>query len=511
MKLLQLLASTLCATSLAIADIAPMKFDILRGTDMSSAKKKPRLLKRDAGDIVFSDVLYQEKSFYSANITIAGTEFQVQLDTGSSDLWVYGADNPFCASNGGVVVDHIDQSSTVVTPAEATLDCEAYGIFDIDNEDFVTEDQLLFADYGDGSFAEGVYGRSTVSFGNATLEGFMFGVANLSNSSVPVCGLGFEVGEFSLDPEMPTYSPGGSFMYQNLPSAMKQTGLIKRTAFSLWIDGESSEGYILFGAIDHSKYSGELVTLPLLITDNSSQPNAYQVSLNTVILSDGDSEVDVMVNETSVLLDSGTSEAYLPNDAVENIAEALRAKYSDDQGTYVLDCPKESTNITITFTFDGIDIQIPLESFLSATDSSGEKCALMIYPGGGTNILGDVFLQNVYVVFDQDGLQARIAPVDNNNDSADIEILDSVKTPSGGYNNETLTATASWDGTLATTEDQAITKSLSSYLSSDYGLSTSESATASQSASSSSKNLCGKVYSTFTISGLVSFILMMAL
>lgn len=52
-------------------------------------------------------------------------------------------------------------------------------------------------------------------------------------------------------------------------------------------------------------------------------------------------------------------------------------------------------------------------------------------------------MQELYV-FDLGGPHLRVNPVNNNNDSADLEILKAAKTLSGEYNNEKVVLTDSW-------------------------------------------------------------------
>ncbi|CEP20548.1 unnamed protein product [Cyberlindnera jadinii] len=496
MKLSNLIIGSTFA-ALACSNAVPMKFDALRGNDPHSAKKVPKLSKR--GDsTVYADMFYEGGVIFASRMVVNGTEVFARLDTGSSDFWVYAPNNPYCSSNGGGEIAFPAASTTLSVSSEAaTIDCEARGVLNIDVEVLEGDHPTFLIGYADTTVAAGVYLDGVVTFGNATLNDFTFGVANISNST-PICGLSFE------------HTESTGYIYQNLPSALKQTGLIKRTAFSMWLDGENAEGYILFGGIDHSKYDGELVTLPLIAGQNMSQPSTFNVNLNSIVIYDGESEVEVLSNTTSVLFDSGTSEVYLPPNAVENIAEALKATYSDSWGQYLVRCPEQSTNITFGFNFDGLKVDIPLETFLVATDSSHKECALNIFAGtkGVNYILGDVFLQEVYVVFDLEGLQLRVAPVNNNNDTAEIEVLEAAKTPSGGFNNETLTATVSWNGLLTTVALQETTDSLSEAPTSSYGLSTSM--TASESSSTTkSKNIAVQMVSTCTLSSLIAFVVMM--
>lgn len=655
MKLSSIIAG--CAGASVALGQVHVSFDILRGRDFNSAQKRS-FGKRDGG-IVRANI-EDEQVFYAANITISGAEYSVLLDTGSSDLWVYGSTNPFCSSNSGyssssgsggsskerlfgapkqliderlhgvdladfkeriegITPDDLKERlhgvnpddfkerlhdpspefigkerlhdpspefigkerlhgvspedfkerifdtdpefigkerllgikpedfdltgsptlekrafSTSVPRSQATIDCQSYGVFDTETQQWSTDDQLFLIQYGDLTYAIGYYGTSVVSFGNATLDGFTFAVANTSNSSVPVFGIGFEGNEASTSSFMKGY--GGPFQYQNYPSALKQAGLIETNLYSMWMNSETAEGVTLFGGIDHSRYSGDLATIPLLNyykDQGIAQPITFDVSLNNLSLSDGETDVSVLSDSQSCLLDSGTSFTYLPQSAVSNIADALGATYYSSIGYYVMNCPTSSSGVNFTFSFDSIDIQIPLEEFLVAVDSANQNCAV-VTSGSSRCILGDTFLRSVYVVYDLDGLQVQMAPVNLDNSDDDVEIIGSAGPTESDGATRTTKLTMTVAGSVSAVDSQQVTSEAQGIQSSD-GISDStnsaqsgsstrrssaivssassgsatsgSSATASSSAATTSSNMAGQI-SFLSLSGLATLVFM---
>jgi yapsin 1 len=495
MKLSHLL---LCSAT-ALAQVS-LKFDILRGPDYHSAEKTPasqrRFVKRN-GIVVAG--LVNEETYYNAQVVIDGTEFNVLVDTGSSDLWVYGSDNPYCISNVGKgskvrkfeaspedlekarlidaspdflstptepQLDKRDSLSSSIPSASATIDCAAYGTFDTSTQAWKTHNQTFFIQYGDLTYALGTWGSSVVSFGNATLENFTFGVANNSNSTVPVFGLGFEGNEASTASFMENY--GGAFQYANFPAALKEAGFIERTLYSLYMNSETSEGSVLFGGIDHAKYTGDLVTLPLdnIYADKGyEQPITFNVQLSSLTLTSSGGDVNAISSPVSVLLDSGTSFVYLPENAVNTMMQAFGAVYSNDIGFYVIDCPTGSTGVEFNFQFGDVNISIPFEDFLTTADETGTLCAILINTSEDV-ILGDTFLERAYVVYDLDGLQVQLAPV-NNTDVEDIEVIGSQgpTASDGATASSQLTDTVS--GFVSAGPSQTITQAISQSIASD--------------------------------------------
>ena len=188
-----------------------------------------------------------QQSFYSVEVDV-GTPSQrvtVLLDTGSSDFWVMGSDNPYCS----------DDTSTT------GIDCSEFGTFDSSSSSTFHNNGTAFnIHYGDGSFALGTWGTDTVSIDDITLDALSLAVANSSNSSMGVIGLGLAGLETTYSSSHAVKS-GQTYQYANFPLALKNAGIVAANAYSLYLnDPEETTGNILFGAVDHSLYSGQLYT-----------------------------------------------------------------------------------------------------------------------------------------------------------------------------------------------------------------------------------------------------------
>ncbi|CEP20550.1 unnamed protein product [Cyberlindnera jadinii] len=422
-----------------------LDIDIVRGESFETAKRDTqsfdRLYKRD--DTV-DLTLYNKEVYYSVDLQLAGQSFKVLLDTGSSDLWVYGANNPYCRANNGhsnrerlvdaspknlwnlgtPSVDKRDRSDARdVDPAEATIDCESSGVFQDNGDNFKDNGKPFFIQYGDYSFALGRWGSSRLEVSGASLVDFTFGLANLTNSSAPVFGIGYVGNEASHGQFMQQY--GGTFEYDNFPLALKNQGIIQRNLYSLYLNSGNANGKILFGAIDHAKHQGDLVTLPLVnvyADYGFAKPITVDVEIQSLGITINGEESSIFDGTISAgLLDSGTTVNYLPLRAVQSLADKLNAEWDDTIGWYVTDCPVESTDITLDFHFQGVAIQVPLNDMLGAVDSTQVRCAVLVRPSSRV-ILGDTFLRHAYVVYDLDGYQVQLAPV-KITDSQQVEVI----------------------------------------------------------------------------------------
>jgi yapsin 1 len=173
-------------------------------------------------------------------------------------------------------------------------------------------------------------------------------------------------------------SYGGAFIYSNLPQALKDAGIIQTNLYSLYMDSNASTGRILFGGIDHAKYSGDLATLPLVNIHESNghdKPITLDVDLEGMTISDSQDEYDILTTSMNNLLDSGTTLNYLPSSSVSAISKALGATYSSRTGYYVVSCPSSITGATINYKFDGKTIKVPIEDMLTPLDSTYRQCA----------------------------------------------------------------------------------------------------------------------------------------
>lgn len=114
----------------------------------------------------------------------------------------------------------------------------------------------------------------------------------------------------------------------------------------------------------------------------------------------------------AVLLDSGSSLTYLPNDLTQAIYTALKVKYNAQQQTAFCDCGLGNSQDTLDFTFTNPKISVPMSELAinpgpnpdgsTATFDNGTPlCFFGISPTDGTTaVLGDTFIRSAYLVYD---------------------------------------------------------------------------------------------------------------
>ncbi|KAL2887383.1 Acid protease [Ceratocystis lukuohia] len=346
-------------------------------------------------------------SAYFTNLTIGtpAQSFNVQIDTGSSDLWVPDAASSACQDGN----------------------CQ-YGAFDSSSSSTYEETDVPFnITYGDNTFASGFYFNDTVTISGQTLPGIVMGLGSDTDNFYGVMGIGFPKDEAS------------SALYPNLPATLVSDDIIKSSAYSIWLDDpDNNKGSLLFGGVDTAKYSGDFKRVDI-IPDPSLGYVYLQVNLTRVVASSSSGN-DTLTSPDfplTVILDSGSSLINLQSDLVKEIWTEVGAINGSQTATRVsgvthipstyplLPCSRAKNNGSFSFRFggaDGPEISVPMsELVLSLTQtgteakfSSGDykgqdACYLGIMETGDINILGDTFLRSAFVTYDLSNRQIALA------------------------------------------------------------------------------------------------------
>ena len=373
--------------------------------------QRDRLRRRQTQTV--SETLDNEETLYFANVTLGtpGQSLRLHIDTGSSDLWTNSAESQLCQSRSDP--------------------CSVSGTYDPDKS---STSKLISSDfnisYVDGTGALGDYRSDTLNIGGAKLENLQFGLGLDSSSPEGILGIGYPINEIQVN-------RNNKKQYSNVPQAMVDAKLIQSPAYSLWLDDlESSTGSILFGGIDTKKFEGELSTLP--IEKEFGTFAEFFIALSAVSLTSG-GKVSNFTGSSDlpvpVLLDSGSSLTYLPNNLAEAIYSALDITNQAVGQNAFCDCGLADTDATLDFTFSSPTISVPMrelainpgpnEDGSTATFDDGTPlCIFGIMPADGTPpVLGDTFIRSAYVVYDMGNNEISIAQTDfNATDSNVIEI-----------------------------------------------------------------------------------------
>lgn len=301
-----------------------------------------------------------------------GQKQVASIDTGSSDLWVFGP-------NTG--------APTTYDPSQSSTNKYINNGFQIE--------------YVDGTTSSGNYYTDEITWGDTKID-FQFAVTTQQYQRTNgVFGIAQEAAEASQDGE-----------YANFPVALKNAGKIDSVAYSLYLDDvDTSSGTLLFGAVDTSQYTGPIKAVPIKANNRFT--------------------VDVEVGGETIegILDAGTSLTYLPETIVEDIATQLDCSYDWLTGMYYADGTPSGS---ITYSFSGLEVTVPASELFISLEGTGNGNYLSILPNSqsdGFNLLGDSFLRSAYVVYDLSNNQIAIAQANNNAGESHFEPITSAGIP----------------------------------------------------------------------------------
>jgi len=327
-------------------------------------------------------------SSYLATLSI-GTppqDFNVTLDTGSSDLWVVNAacgtscgsgDSGFNPSQSSTL-----KESTTQTGAPATVTIQ----------------------YGSGAVA-GYLVSDTVSMSGfevsqqpwVLVEEATSGL--ISGSNVGLLGLAFQS----------IASTGAIPFWQSLTSG----GQLATPEMSFWISrasrdpnapNEVSGGTFTLGGTDSSLYTGSIEYIDLVDTN----PSTYWLLDVSGVKVQGKS---VNVSTTSAAIDTGTTLIGASAADVQAIYDAIPGSQpltGQQKGLYSFPC---NTQVSISMAFGGSMWPIdPIDMNLGAVSATSTQCVGAFFDvaagttigtgnGNPSWIVGDTFLKNVYSVY----------------------------------------------------------------------------------------------------------------
>lgn len=302
---------------------------------------------------------------YFSDISI-GTppqEFKVVLDTGSSNLWVPSSE---CNSIACYLHSKYDHSSSSTYKKNGSSFEIRYGSGELSG--FVSQDTLQI---GDLKVKNQDFAEATSEPGLAFAFGRFDGIMGLGYNTISVNGI-----------VPPFYN-------------MLDQGLLDEPVFSFYLsdtNDESSESEAVFGGVNTDHYTGKLTKIPL-------RRKAYwEVDLDAITFGDDTAEMD----DTGVILDTGTSLIALPSTMAELLNKEIGAKKSYN-GQYTVECDKRDSLPDLTFTLTGHNFTIgPYDYILEVQGSCISSFMGMDFPEpvGPLAILGDAFLRKWYSVYD---------------------------------------------------------------------------------------------------------------
>ncbi|KAK3315330.1 aspartic peptidase domain-containing protein [Apodospora peruviana] len=346
-----------------------------------------------------TDFSYFIKALYGSSAKPA----YMLLDSGAGTSWVMGSD---CTSAA----------------------CEMHNTFGgaKDSTSFTLTDKTFDISYGSGSVS-GVVGNDIVQLAGMKAN-MSFGIA--STTSQDFVHFPFD-GILGL-----SMSKGGT---DNFMAVLKSDKILASNLFAITISRSTevtNTGAITFGSIDPARFTGDISYTNVA----SSAGGDWAVPMDDM----GFDGKGIGIKGRLAYIDTGTSFVFGPPSDVAAIHKLIPGASSKDGVTYEVPC---DINKPITISFSGVSYAVSPKDWVSG---SGDKCTSNFYGHEvvkGSWLLGDVFLKNVYSVFDADAVRIGFA-----NKPVAQEVTETTTTTSS-------TTTTASDGKGTTVSNPTITSS----------------------------------------------------
>ncbi|XP_004390476.1 chymosin-like [Trichechus manatus latirostris] len=285
-------------------------------------------------------------------------EFTVVFDTGSSDLWV-----PPVYCNSDACQNHHrfnpSKASTIQNMGHPLT--SQYGTGNI--QGFLGYDTVTVSDIVD---PQQTVGLSTQEPGNVFTYAKFDGILGMAYPSL--------ASEYLV----PVFD---NMMYRHL---------VAHDLFSVYMSRNEQGSMLTLGAINSSYYMGSLHWVPVLVQEY------WQFTVHSITV---DGVVVACDGSCQAILDTGTSLLVGPGSNILNIQKVIGATQGQ-YGEFDIDCERLSSMPTVVFEIQGRQYPLPPSAY--TTQDLG-SCISGFQSASDTQqwILGDVFIQEYYSVFDR--------------------------------------------------------------------------------------------------------------
>lgn len=355
---------------------------------------------------------------FLAPVTVGGQEFEIVIDTGSSDPWLVTPE--FICANPYSGETQPQESCYFGTPYDPILSPTLEPVPDQNFNITYTDREML---NGDLAFETFTLAGITVTEQKFALVDYAAWFGDGYSSGL----IGFAYGTLTsaYNGTDPTKDHrGDNLMYNPLFVNMYNRSLIP-PLFSLAINRDPANGGLLaLGGIPDVPHAPHWVSVSIqnvgvfIGTETpayqfytvTSEGFAFSSSPSTQfnILASNNPLKTPIVSPSSVIIDSGTSLVYAPNTVARGVALAFTPPgiYDSEQDAWFVSCAALPPIFGVSigqkiFYVNGLDMIIP---------TAEDKCISGVQPNnGGLTILGDVWMKNVISVFDVGAAMMRFA------------------------------------------------------------------------------------------------------
>lgn len=339
--------------------------------------------------------------FFSMEFGSNNQSMWILFDTGGTNTWVFGTDCTVTA-------------------------CELHNTFGKnDSTTLQTTGNTFSVGYGSGTVS-GFLSSDTVKIANLSLD-LGFGLANNASrdfTDYPMDGI-LGLGRSNSSVTGPSTAMEAISQAKLLPSNIIGVSLQRNE------DG-AKDGEVTFGGVDTTKFEGSIT-----YTAVSTATDRWEIPLDDAVVAG----THLNFTGKSAIIDTGTSYIFLPPADAKAI-HALIPESTQAGSEFFVPC---STNLTLQFVFSGVAYSVSPKDYVGSTsDGTKTTCFSNIVGtqtfGSDDWLLGDVFMKNVYSVFDYD--QNRIGFAARNGTTAITSTPTTVAASPSSGTSDTTTSTS---------------------------------------------------------------------
>lgn len=213
--------------------------------------------------------------------------------------------------------------------------------------------------------------------------------------------------------------------HDNLVVQLVSKGMIPTESYSIWLNGDDAKaGSLLFGAIDTTKYDGDLTIIQFFNT-----PDLHSRIWLSSLEASSPSGTDVLHGDPPfpLVFAIGTTTTSLPSDLAQHMWAVAGAEYRSDLSVPVISCNLRDSAGSYRFRLGGPEgplVNVPLENFIMTPSISADWFEESNVPANDslcifsivntTNAtqwwIGEDFLRATYLVVDLYNQEVAIAP-----------------------------------------------------------------------------------------------------
>ncbi|KAJ5099084.1 Aspartic-type endopeptidase ctsD [Penicillium argentinense] len=392
-------------------ETAPLTLDIKKfRRDYSIVESETPTLKNSAA-------LDQDgKDFSYFSVVKVGSQQQemwLALDTGSPSSWVFSSK---CISDT----------------------CKSHHTFDSSTSDTYYSNSSTFSlGYGSGQI-QGDLGQDTMSLADLDVT-LSFGFATSATkafNSYPIDGILGLGRSYTNGWEIP------SFMDKVAEKGLISSNLV---GFSLSrANDNNKDGEVNFGTVDTTKYDGD-------ITYTTTNADTWTIPMDDAYVNG----VPCNLIGKSAIIDTGTTYILIPPSDAATLFGLIPGS-SQSGENYMIPC---DSTATVEFEFSNVKYSIEPEDYIGSETDGGCISTIVGHQSSGPNtwLVGDVFLKNVYSVFDFDNGQIGFGTKASNSSSGNGTFTAPAVTAAG-----TIASAASTDAAAASAAENSATSTATS-------------------------------------------------